>query len=145
MPTLLSPCMQLVEDGCNFLHGKLIHRMVEVSSDGVIECQKGFHQRECVSSCALGHYKRIVEIKCVTDESTITHRYHIPIYHATQMLIQMHAKMASEGRYVVVTEKTVIHITLKYENETYDELCHIISEDFDVESPERPKKSTKKG
>ena len=45
MPTLLPPCMQLVEDGCNFLHGKLIHRMVEVSCDGVIQCQRGFHHR----------------------------------------------------------------------------------------------------
>ena len=33
MSTLLPPCMHLVEDGCNFLHGKLIHRMVEVSCD----------------------------------------------------------------------------------------------------------------
>ena len=31
------------------------------------------------------------------DESTIAHRYHIQIYHATQILIEMHAKMASEG------------------------------------------------
>ena len=55
MPTLLPPCMQLVKDGCNFLHGKLIHRMVEVSCDGVIECQRGFHHRSCVSSCVMGH------------------------------------------------------------------------------------------
>ena len=84
MPTLLPPCMQLVEVGCNFLHGKLIHRMVEVSCNGVIECHKGFHQRSCLLSCVMRHYKRIVEIKCVTDESIIAHRYHKPIYHVTR-------------------------------------------------------------
>ena len=143
MPMLLPPCMQLVEDGCNFLHGKLIHRMVEVSCDGVIECQRGFHHRSCVSSCVMGHYKRIVEIKCLTDESLIAHRYHIPIYHATQMLLEMHAKLANEGWYVVVTEKTVILVTLKFNKETYDKLWEIISQEFDVEIPNRPKKLNK--
>ena len=143
MPTLLPPCMQLVEDVCNFLHGKLIHRMVEVSCDGVIESQRGFHHRSCVSSCVLGHYKRIDEIKCLTDESLIAHRYHIPIYHATQMLLEMHAKLANEGWYVVVTERTVILLTLKFNKETYDKLWEIISEEFDVENPNRPKKLNK--
>ena len=139
MPMLLPPCMQFVEDGCNFLHGKLIHRMVEVSCDGVTECQRGFHHRSCVSSCVMGHYKRIVEIKCLTNESLTAHRYHIPIYHGTQMLLEMHAKLANEGWYVVITERTVILLTLKYNKETYDKSWKIISEEFDVEIPIDPK------
>ena len=91
----------------------------------------------------MGHYKRIVEIKCLTDESLIAHRYHIPIYHATQMLLEMHAKLANEGWYVVVTERTVILLTLKFNKETYDKLWEIISEEFDVENPNRPKKLNK--
>ena len=67
----------------------------------------------------MGHHKRIVKIKCLTDESLIAHRYHIPIYHATQMLLEMHAKLANEGWYVIVTERTVILITLKFNKETY--------------------------
>ena len=137
--------MQLVEDGCNFLHGKLIHRMVEVPCDGVIECQKGFYHRQCVSWCVMGHHKRIVEIKCVTDESVIAHRYHIPIYHATQMLLEMHAKMANEGWYVVVTERTLILITLKFHQETYGKLWQIISDDFYVEILTDQRNLTKKG
>ena len=104
---------------------------------------RGFHDRSCISGCVMGHYKRIVEIKCVTDESTIAHGYHIPIYHATQMLLEMHAKLGNEGWYVVVTEKTVILISLKFHQETYDKLWEIISEEFDVENPNRPKKINK--
>ena len=135
--------MQLVKDGCNFLHGKLIHRMVGVSCDGMIECQRGFHHRSCVSSCVIGHYKRIKEIKCLTDESLIAYRYHIPIYHATQMLLEMYVKLANEGLYVVITERTVILLTLKFNKETYDKLWQIISEEFDVENPNRLKKLNK--
>ena len=87
--------------------------------------------------------ERTVEIKCLTDESFIAHRYHIPIYHATQMLLEMHAKLANEGWYVVVTERKVILLTLKFNKETYDKLWEIISEQFDVENPNRPKKLNK--
>ena len=83
--------MQVVEDGCTFLHGDIIENLLEVSSDGYIECQKGFHCRDCKSNASLGHYRRTIKIKYITDESKLTYRYHIPIYHATQMVCQMHS------------------------------------------------------
>ena len=60
------------------------------------------------------------------------------------MLLEMHAKLANKGWYVVVMEITVILITLKFDKETYDKLWQIISEDFDVEHPNRPNYLNKK-
>ena len=47
MPALLPSCMQLVENGYTFIEGDVIQKLLEVSIDGVIGCQNGFHQRPC--------------------------------------------------------------------------------------------------
>ena len=78
MPTLLPSCMQFVEDGCTFVDLEVIPKLLEVSSDGTIECQKGFHNRPCDSNATGGHYKRVIEIKCLTDESMLSMRYSVP-------------------------------------------------------------------
>ena len=67
MPSLLPSCMQFVEDGCSFIDGEVIQKLLEVLADGTIECQKGFHHRPCDSNATGGHYKRVIEIKCLTD------------------------------------------------------------------------------
>ena len=110
VPTLLPGCMQVVEAGCSFLHGNIIKNLLEVSCDGYIECQKNCHHRSCNTIAPCGHYKQTIEIKYLTNESNLIHRYHIPIYHTTQMICQMHAEKCIEGWYVLVTEKTVILI-----------------------------------
>ena len=86
MPALLPSCMQFVEDGCTFVDGDVILKLLEVSSDGTIECQIGFHNRPCDSNATGGYYKRVVEIKCLTDESILSKGYSVPIYHACQLL-----------------------------------------------------------
>lgn len=114
VPALLPPCMQVVEDGCSFLHGDIIPILLEVSTDGYIECQKGYHCRDCNTNAPFGHYRCTIEIKYITDDMKIAYRYNIPIYHATQMICQMHVKKVIEGWYVLVSERMVILITLKY-------------------------------
>ena len=46
MPALLASCIQLVEDECTFIEDDVIQKLLEVSTDGVMECQNGFHQRQ---------------------------------------------------------------------------------------------------
>ena len=91
MPSLLPSCMQFVGDGCSFVDGEVIDKLLEVSSDGTIECQKGYHNRPCNSNATGGHYRRVVEIKCLTDDSVCSMRYSVPIYHACQLLCEMYA------------------------------------------------------
>ena len=55
---LLPACMQVVEDGCTFLHGDIIENLLVVSSDGYIECQKGYHCRDCNTNASFRHYQR---------------------------------------------------------------------------------------
>ena len=74
----------------NFYMGNVQEFLLEVSSDGIIMCQNNRNGRNCESNCTGGHYKRIVEIKSIYDESTIAFRYKIPIYHASQLLCEMH-------------------------------------------------------
>ena len=57
MPSLLPSCIQFVEDGCYFVDGDVIPKLLEVSPDGTIECQKGFHYRLCDSNATRGHYR----------------------------------------------------------------------------------------
>lgn len=131
--------MQLVEDGCSFIHGDVIQNMMEVSCDGIIECQRDYHDRSCFSVVSNEHHKRILEIKCVfpkENESPI--RYHIPIYHACQLLCEMYAKKVSEAWYVVYSPKSTVLITLQFNGNIWNQLWKIIREIFDVEKPVRP-------
>ena len=57
MPSLLPSCMTLTEDGCKFLHGSVISNLLEVSSDGVIECKHKLNRKLCTSNANGGHYK----------------------------------------------------------------------------------------
>ena len=73
--SLLPSCMQFVEDGCFFVDGDVIPKLLEVLSDGTIECQKGFYYGLCDSNATEGHYRRVIEIKCLTDESMLFMRF----------------------------------------------------------------------
>ena len=97
MPALLLSYMQFVENGCSFIDGEVMQKLLEVSADGTIECQKIFHHRPCDSNATGGHYKRVVEIKCLTDESMLSMRYSVPIYHACQQLCEICAKSVKEA------------------------------------------------
>ena len=59
------------------------------------------------------------------------------------MICQMHAEKCIEGWYVLVTEKTVILITLKYDKKIWNQLWNMIKETYDVLEPEKPKKINK--
>ena len=84
--------MQFVGDGCSFVDGEVIEKLLEVSSDGTIECQKGYHNRPCNSNATVEHYRRVAEIKCLTDDSMLSMRYLVTIYQACQLLCEMYAK-----------------------------------------------------
>ena len=117
MPALLPSCMQFVEDGCTLVDREVIPKLLEVSSDGTIECQKGFHNRPCDSNATGGHYKRVIEIKCLTDESMLSMRYSVPIYHACQLLCEMYAKSVQETWYIVCSEHTMLLSTVQFQEE----------------------------
>ena len=117
MPALLPSCMQFVEDGCTLVDREVIPKLMEVSFDGIIECQKGFHNRPCDSNATDGHYKRVIEIKCLTDESTLSMRYSVPIYHACQLLCGMYAKSVQEAWYIVCSEHTMLLSTVQFQEE----------------------------
>ena len=116
---------------------------MEVSCDGYIECQQNLNHKSCKTIAPCSHYKWTMEIKYLSNESNLMHRYHIPIYHATQMICQMHAEKCIEGWYVLVTKITVILITLKYNKDIWNQLWNMIKETYDVIQPEKPKKIEK--
>ena len=143
MPALLPSCMQLLEDGCTFIEGDVIQKLLEVSTDGVIECQNGFHQRPCNSNATGGHYKHVIEIKCIYDNSMLSMHYAIPAYHACQLLCEMYAKNAREAWYVVCSQKTVLLTTVQFDEEVWNKLFNIIKECYDVINPARPQQINK--
>ena len=104
--------MGYVEDGCKFLHGQVMEHLLKVSSDGIIMCQKERNGRCCYSNTTGGHYKRIVEIKSIYDESKKALHYKIPIYHVCQLIFEMHVNNVREAWYVLCSERTAILITL---------------------------------
>ena len=143
MPSLLPSCMQFVEDGCCFVDGDVIPKLLEVSSDGIIECHKGNHYRPCDSNAIGGHYRRVVEIKCLSDESMLSMRYSVPIYHACQLLCEMYAKSVKEAWYILCAENSVLLTTVQFSDEVWDELWNIIKETYDTNNPIRPQRRNK--
>ena len=138
MPSLLPPCMQLVEPGVTFVHGNNIEYLLEVSTDGLIECQKGYHHRDCYSPNNFGHYSRVVEVKSIYDESLISKRYHIPWYHGCQLLCEMFAKKVQEAWYILVGRRSVIVFTLQFGKEMWEKIWKEIKDRFDTFDPKRP-------
>ena len=122
MPALLPSCMQFVEGGSTFVDGEVIPKLLEVSSDGTIEYEKGFHNRPCDSNATGGHYKRVIEIKCLTDESMLFTRYSVTIYHACQLLCEMYAKSVQEAWYIVCSEHTVLLSKVQFQEEVWNDL-----------------------
>ena len=40
MPAYLPECAKYIEDGCNFINGNQIPKLLEISTDGFIQCLK---------------------------------------------------------------------------------------------------------
>lgn len=90
LPALLPSCAIYNEDGANFLHGDLIHKLMEISTDGFIQL---CNDTDCSHSFHVSGNVIVVECKCpFPKEDGITVHYEIPVYYACQLLAGMKVK-----------------------------------------------------
>ena len=63
MPAFLPECATYIEDGANFINGENVPNLLEVSTDGFIQC---LDKRKCIYKNCLewNHSNLIIEIKC---------------------------------------------------------------------------------
>ena len=63
MPAYLPECATYIQDGCNFKNGNEIHKLLEISTDGVIQC---LENKKCMykNHMEWNHMNLIAEIKC---------------------------------------------------------------------------------
>ena len=64
MPAFFPRCAKFVEDGANFLNGYNINRLMEISTDGHIKCNKHSDGSSCCNRLQCVHEDMVVEIKC---------------------------------------------------------------------------------
>ena len=85
MPAFMPLCCKFIENGANFIHGKDTHRLIEVSTDGLLKCKKHeCNNKECLCDNSWSHSNMIIEIKCpFSNERNVPIHYEIPDRYVT--------------------------------------------------------------
>ena len=93
MPAYFPHCARYIEDGANFINGKSVPRLLEISTDGIIKCCRNEDTRTCESDLLLDHFNCIVEIKCpYPNNRNVPVHYDLPLRYVTQILAGMKVK-----------------------------------------------------
>ena len=116
----------LLEDGCNFTHGKQRQKLLEVSADGysiIPEDIQGNIPFEFFNTPAT------LEIKCHKKKSgVVVQRYTIPKYDVIQILTQIKAKGHHFGFYTSWAEQSFTVILLRFNVETWEIVWSMIED-----------------
>ena len=140
MPAFMPPCCKFIEDGANFIHGKDTHRLIEVSTDGLLKCKKHEgNNKECLCDNSWSHSNMIIEIKCpFPNERNVPIHYEIPDRYVTQILAGMKAKNVNECIYVSYSEESTTFFKCSFDRELWREIYHNITNIYDIEYPKKP-------
>ena len=99
MPAMMPSCCKYVEDGANFVNGTSIPKLLEISTDGLLQCKK-HRQGRCLSDLLLDHSDAIVEVKCPFPNTfAVNAHYELPIRYVTQILAGMKCKNDTKCTY----------------------------------------------
>ena len=131
MPSLLSPCCIMYEEGVSFVGTDNIPQFMEVSPDGVIKptCNYAHDCGYCTSD--MGHKVLTVEVKCPyqnKDENSLPVHYQIPTYYAIQLLCQMKAKETTAAIYVCYSKESSTIFLLEFDQEVWEKVSYITLE-----------------
>ena len=106
IPALLPNCATYVEDGVNFIEGKQISKLLEVSTDGYLKCWKHENNFQCSECLKYEHCDMIIKCKCpFPNKFNIPVHYSWPIRYVTQTLAGMHAKRVMTCLYISYLKK----------------------------------------
>lgn len=136
MPALLPHCATYIEDGCNFLSGETRPKLMEVSTDGVINQCK---QKHCKHHFFPQDSDIVVECKCPYPKDwSLNIHYDIPIYYSCQLLAGMKVKNAKQCWYVSYSKQSTTLLSLRYSDEVWAKVWSLIKELFDTYRPKLP-------
>ena len=127
IPSLLPTCSRYLEVGPKFIHGSSQEKLLEVSSDGLIECIN----ENCSNTDHPNAKKRIViENKCLYPNENVPHQLYneMPSCHVPQCLSKMVAYNAEELWLVCYTLYAVSIISVQFDAHLWNKIM-VIDED----------------
>ena len=137
IPSLLPTCSRYLEVGPKFIHGSSQEKLLEVSSDGLIECIN----ENCSNTDHPNAKKRIViENKCPYPNENVPHQPYneMSSHHVPQCLSEMVAYNAEELWLVCYTLYAVSIICVQFDEHLWNKIMVIVEDVYGGEKVRSP-------
>ena len=139
IPALIPKCATYVEDGANFIEGKQISKLLKVSTDGYLKCQKHENNFQCSEHLKYEHYDMIIKCKCpFPNEFNIPVHYSLPIRYVTQTLAGMHAKRVMTCLYISYLKNSTTFLKCTFDKNLWNILWNATNDLYDVDHVLKP-------
>ena len=142
MPALLPSCYTLYEVGMQFIHGRNLRNLIEVSADGLIKCRNGSNCTNVNIGVRQAHKTIVAEAKCIfpSDDFPKFPHYKLPIWHVPQCLCEIVAYNADELWLISFTIYSVTLIIVYFDQELWKKLLELAEDKYGVDIPKLPTK-----
>ena len=134
IPALLPSCHEYYEVGPIFIDGSDKKKLIEVSSDGLIQCANG--SENCTTCTAQNHTRIGVEVKCVYPDEEFPKfpHYQLPVRYVTQVLSEMKALDVEKLWLISFTLESVTLIEVTFDPVLWNRLLKLCEEKYGPEN-----------